>query len=226
MGRFRKIFTVFVLALLLVAGLVAGGLAISLLATFGSGKAMSVDGPSINSINTEELKSCEVVLIDLERIDISRPSQLALLPNPLERITVNLAPEVEFNVGLMTRESVDSSILGFDTCIASLESSSWIVTHSALGEPWFEFGDRMEFVASGAGTSISFDVAQASNSTLIISITDQDQPIQRITLSGDLSFPNVNEWIIGLIIISGALIVLFIVLVVIYIVKSRKGIRE
>lgn len=225
MRRFRKIFTVFTLALLLVAGLVAGGLAISLIATFGSGKAISVDGPSINVINTEQLQACEVVLIDLDRIDISRPSQLALLPNLLERITVNLSPEVEFKAGLLARESVDSTILGFDTCIASLESSSWIVTHSALGEPWFEFGDRMEFVASGAGTSISFDVAQASNSTLIISIIDQDQPIQQIALSGDLSFPNVNEWIIGLIIISGALIVLFIVLVVIYIVKSKKGIR-
>jgi hypothetical protein len=218
--RFRKILTVFALALLLVVALAAGGLATSLFTAFGSGKAMSVKGPLINA---KELPFCDVVLIDLERIDISRASQLALLPNPLERITINLAPEVEFNAGLLPRESVDPMILGFDTCIATLESNSWTVMHSALGEPWFTFGERIGFEASCTGTSISFDVAQASNSTLIISISDQDPPIQQITLDGEISFPNANAWIIGLAIISGTLIMLFVVLVVIYIVKSRKG---
>jgi hypothetical protein len=221
-GRFRKIVTVLALALLLIAALVAGGLAASLFTTFGSGKAITVEGPLINA---EELQSCEVVLIDLERIDIGGSGQLALLPNPLERIAINLSPEVEFSAGLLLRESVDSAILGFDTCIATLESNSWIVTHSALGAPWFEFGERAGFMASGTGASISFDVAQATNSTLIISITDRDQPIQQIALSGYLSFPNANAWIIGLVIISGALIVLFIALVVIYIVKTGKGVQ-
>lgn len=222
MGRLRKILTVFTLALVLIVALVAGGLAISLFAAFGSGKAISVQGPLIV---TEELQSCEVVLIDLERIDISRPSQLGLLPNPLERITINLSPEVEFTAGLLPRESVDSIILGFDTCIASLESNSWTVMHSALGQPWFKFGERIGFEASGTGTSISFDVAQASNTTLIISISDQDPPIQQITLNGELSFPNASAWIIGLAIISGTLVMLFVVLVVVYIVKSRRGIQ-
>lgn len=222
MRRFRKIFTVFALVLLLIAAVVAAGLAITLFTAFGSGKALIVEGPLIS---TKELQSCEVVIIDLERIDISRPTELALLPNPLEGVTITLSPEVEFNAGLLPRESVDSIILGFDTCIASLESNSWIVRHSALGEPWLEFNERMGFGAIGTGTSISFDVAQASNSTLIISSTDQSQPIQQIALSGDLSFPNANAWSIGLAIISGTLIVLFIVLVVIYIVNSRRGIQ-
>ncbi len=222
MRRLRKILAIFSLALLLVSALVAGILAISLFTAFGSGKALSVDGPVISA---EELQFCEVVLIDLDRIEISRPSQLALLPNLRERITIDLSPEEEFNAGLLARDSVDSTILGRDTCIASLESNTWIVTHSALGEPWFEFGEPVGFVATGSGTSISFDVAQASNSSLIISNTDQGQPIQQIELSGDLSFPTENAWIIGLMAISGTLIVVFIVSVVIYIVKNRKGIK-
>jgi len=218
--RFRKIITVFALALLLVVALVAGGLAASLFITFGSGKAMSVKGPLINAA---QLQSCEVVLIDLERIDIRRPSQLALLPNPFEQISVSLSPEVEFTAGLLPRESVDSTILGFDTCIATLENESWTVMHSALGEPWFEFGDRKGFISTGTGTVISFDVAQASNSTLIISIPVEDRQIQQITLNAELSFPYANAWIIGLAFACGTLLILFIVLVVLYIVKSRKG---
>lgn len=181
---------------------------------------MSVKGPLIN---VPELQVCEVVLIDLDRLDITLPSLLALLPNPLEQINVTLSPEIDFTAGLLPRKSVDSAILGFDTCIASLELNSWSVIHSALGEPWFEFGERIEFAPDGTGTSISFDVAQASNSTLIISITDLDPPIQQIALNAELSFPYSNVWIISLAVTSGTLLVLFVLPVVLYIVNTRKG---
>jgi hypothetical protein len=218
--RLRQIFAVSTLALLLAAGLVAGGLATSLFMVFGSDKGLIVEGPVINS---EELQSCSVVVIDLERIDIASPTQLALLPNPLERLTVDISPEAQFSAGLFSRESADSAILGFDTCIATLESNSWVVKHSALGEPWFRIGDRIGFVAGQSGTPISFNATQASNSTLIISVTEQDQVITEVVLKADLSFPNANVWITGLAIISGALVALFIVLVVLFIVKSRRG---
>lgn len=220
MRRFRKVITVLALGLVIVVALVAGGLATSLFIAFGSGKSMSVKGPLIN---VPELQVCEVVLIDLDRLDITLPSLLALLPNPLEQINVTLSPEIDFTAGLLPRKSVDSAILGFDTCIASLELNSWSVIHSALGEPWFEFGERIEFAPAGTGTSISFDVAQASNSTLIISITDLDPPIQQIALNAELSFPYSNVWIISLAVTSGTLLVLFVLPVVLYIVNTRKG---
>lgn len=219
MRRFHNIVAVFALTLILVTALVAGGLAISLFAVFGSGKSINSKGPQISA---KELQSCEVVLIDLERVDVSLSTELALLPNPVERISITLAPEIEFTAGLFSRESVDSKILGFDTCIATLDSDTWTVKHSSLGLPWFTFGDSTEFEMNSTGASISFDVGQASNSTLIISKADQEPPIQQLTFNAELSFPNANAWIIVSAIVSVTLLVLFVVLVVLYIVKSRK----
>lgn len=219
MRRFRKIITILALALLLTAALLIGALAASVYSAFGSGKSIEAQGPVINA---QELQSCDVVLIDLDRIEISRPSQLALLPNPREKLTVTLSPEVTFNAGLLPRESVDTTILGFDTCIATLESDVWILRHSALGQPWFPFDEDMGFVASGTGTFISFDVAQANEGTLIIETPNQDMPTQQIQLDAELSYPNANTWAFGLVIASGLLIVLFIVLVVVYIIHTNK----
>lgn len=225
MRHFRKTLTVLMLFLLLVAGLIAGGLAISLFIAFGSDKALWVEGPVIN---TKELQSCQVVLIDLERIDVSTPDLLTLLPNPLERINVTLLPESQFNAGLLNRESVDSQILGSDTCIAALEpgadtaleTGTWTVTHSAIGLPWLEFGDMVKFIVNSTGTSISFNVAQASNSTLVIAVVDEETPIQQIALNAELSYSNAHMWIIASATVSGALLILFVVIVVMLMVKS------
>lgn len=97
--------------------------------------------------------------------------------------------------------------------------------HSALGQPWFPFGENEGFIASGTGTSISFNVTQASNSTLIIASTDQDLPMQQIRLDAELSYPNANMWAGGLAIAAGALVLLFIVLAVGYIIYTNRGPR-
>lgn len=219
MKRVRKIITIFGLVLLLAVALVTAALATSVYANFGSGKSLGAKGPVIDN---EELQSCHVVLIDLDRIEISRPSQLALLPNPLEKITITLSPVVTFNAGLLPRDSVDISILGFDTCIATIESNSWKVRHSALGQPWLPFGETIDFMVSETGTSISFEVAQVSNGTLIIATTDQQLPIQQIELNAELSYPNANTWAIGLVVAAGFLVVLFIALVVVFIIHSHR----
>jgi hypothetical protein len=217
--RFRKIITILALALLLTVALLTGALAASVYSAFGSDKSIDAQGPAINA---QELQSCGVVLIDVDRIEIRRPSQLALLPNPREKLKVTLSPEVTFNAGVLSRESVDKKILGFDTCIATLESDTWKVTHTALGQPWFPFGEEMGFVAGGTGTSVSFDVTQATEGTLIIETPNQELKIQQIELDAELGYPQADTWVVGLVISSGFLIVLFIALVVVYIIYANK----
>jgi hypothetical protein len=217
--RLRKIMTVFALVLLLVLGLLAGALGVSVYANLGSNKSITANGPVIDA---KELDACAVVLIDFERLVVSRPSLLSILPNPLEEIRITVFPETIFTAGLLPRENTDSAILGFDTCIATLEENSWTVIHSALGQPWFPVADNNALIASGTGTSISFDVAQVSSSTLIIANTNQDIQIQQIRLDAELSFPNANVWAVGLAIAAGVLVVLFIALTVAYIVHTRR----
>jgi len=219
-GRFRKVVTVLALSLVLISALLAGAFAAFVFATFGSGRSLVAFGPTIKG---PELQSCRSILIDLERIEISARSPLALLPNAREEIRIALDPEVEFNAGLLPREMVDASILGHDICIATFESKSWSVMHSALGQPWFTLGEAVGLMASGTGASISFDVVQASNSSLVIGFPDQKLPIQQIQFDAEISHSQANLWAAGLLITSAALIWLFIVLTVLFIIHSRKG---
>ncbi len=220
MRRFRRILVVLVLALLLLLALGAGGLATALYAFFGSGKSVSAQGPQIN---LNELQSCSVVLIDLDRIDISRSDQLALLPDPNEELRISTVPEVNLNAGLLPREAVDSSILGSDTCILTFGSESWALTHSALGLPWLQVGENTGFTKSATGTAITFDVDSASNSTLIIEFTDPESKVEQIALNALVSYPNADSWVLGLAMAASALLILFVVLVVTVIVRSTKG---
>lgn len=219
MRRFRKIIAIFALALLLLSGLLAGALAISFYAKFGAGKSIAAEGPVIDA---RELETCAAVLIDLERIDISWPGQLSVLPSPREEIEITLFPETSFTAGLFPRASADEVILGFDTCIATLKGNAWSVMHSAVGQPSFPLRESEAYIVSGTGTSVSFDVTQASNSTLIIANTDQNSIIQQINLDATLSFPNANTWALGFSIAAGVAFVLFIALTVVYIVHMNR----
>jgi hypothetical protein len=216
---FRKILVVISLSLLLVLALAAGGAATALYASFGSGKSVTAEGPAINQ---EELQSCSVVLIDLERIEIGLPDQLTLLPSPTEELVISTVPKVNLNGGLLPRETVDSAILGSDTCILSFESEAWLITHSALGQPWLGVGANTGFTQSATGTSISFDVNSAANSTLIIEFTDPEFQVEQITLDAQVSYSHANIWALGLAIGSSVFLILFVTLVVIVIVKKTK----
>lgn len=218
MRIFRKIITVVALSVLLIVALTAGGLATTLYTTFGSGRSIVAEGPAITA---DALDSCQVVLIDVEKIEVSRPVQLGILPGPQEKISITVSPQMTFNALILPRASVDSAILGFDTCVASLESGVWTVSHSALGQPWYEIGMDPERVQTTA-TSISFDVADLLNSTLVISLQDQEAAVKEIVVNGDLSVPNANSWAAGLAIVSGVLLALFIFLVVFYISRGVK----
>ena len=222
MGRFRRVVTILALSLVLISAFLAGAFAVFVFATFGSGRSLIALGPTING---SELQSCGSALIDLERIEISDRSPLALLPNAREEIRITLSPEVEFNAGLLSRESVDAKILGHDICIVTFESKSWSVMHSALGQPWFTLGEIEGLIDRGTGTSISFDVAQASDSSLIIAISDPELPIQQIQLDVEISQSQANLWAAGLLITAAALIWFFIVLTVVFIIHTRKGLR-
>ena len=222
MGRFRKVVTVLALSLVLISALLAGVFALFIFATFGSGRSLVALGPTIKG---SELQSCGSVLIDLERIEISGRSPLAHLPNARQEIRITLSPEVEFNAGLLPRESVDTKILGYDICIATFESKSWSVMHSALGQPWFTLGEVDGLMASGTGTSISFDAVQVSDSSLVIAFTDQKLPIQHIQLDAEITHSQANLWATALLVPAAAMIWLFIVLTVVFIIRTRKGLR-
>ena len=222
MGRSRKIVTILALSLVLISALMAGVFAVFVFATFGSGRSLVALGPTIKG---SDLQSCGSVLIDLERIEISGHSPLALLPNAREKIRITLDPKVEFNAGLLPRETVDAAILGYDICIATFESNSWSVMHSALGQPWFTFGEVEGLMASGTGTSIAFNAVQASDSTLIIAFSDPKLPIQQIQLDAEISQSQANLWAVALLLAAAALIWLFIVLTVVFIIHTRKGLR-
>ena len=219
MGRFRKIVVILALALLLISALLAGVIAVFVYAAFGSDRSLVAFGPTIDA---SELQSCAAVLIDLERIEVSGTKDLALRLTAQEDIRITLSPEVEFNAGRMPRESVDATILGFDTCIVTFESNSWSVIHSAPGEPWLTLGEIEGFTASGTGKSISLDMAQASGSSLIIATADQNLPIQQIQLSAEISHSQGTVWAVGLLIAAAALVWLFIVLTVVYIIRTNR----
>jgi hypothetical protein len=221
-GRFRKVVTVLALSLVLISALLAGVFALFIFATFGSGRSLVALGPTIKG---SELQSCGSVLIDLERIEISGRSPLALLPNARQEIRITLSPEVEFNAGLLPRESVDTKILGYDICIATFESKSWSVMHSALGQPWFTLVEVEGLMASGTGTSLSFDAVQVSDSSLVIAFTDQKLPIQHIQLDAEITHSQANLWATALLVTAAAMIWLFIVLTVVFIIRTRKGLR-
>jgi hypothetical protein len=68
-------------------------------------------------------------------------------------------------------------------------------------------------------------VAQASDSSLIIAISDPELPIQQIQLDVEISQSQANLWAAGLLITAAALIWFFIVLTVVFIIHTRKGLR-
>jgi len=216
---FRRFLVICSLALLLLLAVGAGGVASALYVFFGSGKSITAQGPSIN---LGEGQSCLVVVIDLDRIDISGTDQLGLLPRPTEKLVISTVPTGDLFAGLLPRDVVDSTILGFDTCLASLESGSWVLTHSAPGQPWLDVGERTGFTTSSTGSTVAFDMDTATKSTMIIGLTDPKTNVAFITLDADLGYPNADSWALGAGIAAGLLLMVFVVLVVIVRVRNTQ----
>lgn len=219
MTLFLKVLMVFCLALLLVIVLATGGLAAAIYASVGSGKSISASGPRIM---LDELQSCSVILVDLDRIEIGLPDQLALLPGATEELVIATVPEVNLKAGLLPREAVDFAILGSDTCILSSDTDSWSVAHSSLGQPWLNIDATTGFTVTAAGTIVRFNANSAAKSTLIIDVTDPGTQVKQITLDAEISYPNANSWALGFATASSVLLIFFVALVVVVIVKKTK----
>ena len=219
----RRLLVVFSLALILILALGLGGVAAGLYTYFGSGKAVTAQGPQIE---LDELASCSTVVIDLDRIEIRLPDQLALLPDPREELRISTQPRTAMNAGVLPREDVDAILLGSDTCIVSLDSQSWSITHSALGEPWLQVDEKAGFSNVASGETIAFDVRSVANSTLIIELENADPSIMKLSLDAEVSYPGADDWALGCAIAAGVLLALFVALVVIVIVRHAKRPRS
>jgi hypothetical protein len=225
---FRKILVVGALSLLLVLALGIGGAGAALYYTFGSGKSVVAQGPQIS---TGSADPCSVILIDLDQVNINLPEQWTLLPNPREIIRISTVPKTDLEAGLLTRESVDTVILGLDTCVISQDARSsegsltWTLTHSALGQPWF---DVMSGAATGVfiektqGQEIDFDASKVANSTLIVGALSESTAIEEIIIDAQVSYPDANTWILGLAIVAGLLLIFFVGFVVLVIVRGTR----
>lgn len=219
MRRFRGFLVICSLALLLLVAVSAVGVASALSVVFGSGKSITAEGPSIS---LGDAQSCSVVMIDLDRIDISGIDQLGLLPRPTKKLVMSTVPASNLFAGLLPRDVVDSTILGFDTCLASLESGSWLLTHTAAGQPWLDVGEVTGFTTSSTGSMVTFDIDSATESAVFIGLNDPKTNVAMITLDAELGYPNANSWALGVGIAAGLLLMLFVVLVVIVIVRNTQ----
>ncbi|MCH9841133.1 MAG: hypothetical protein K0U56_08725 [Actinomycetia bacterium] len=221
----RKILVVGALSLLLVLALGIGGAGAALFFTFGSGKSVVAQGPQISTVSADP---CSVILIDLEQVYVNLPEQLTLLPNPREIIRISTVPETDLVAGLLDRESVDTVILGFDTCVISQDSEGslpWTLTHSALGQPWFDVSSGAAtgaFIEQIQGQEVDFSTSQVSHSTLIVGALSESTSIEEIIIDAQVSYPDANTWTLGLAIMAGLLIILFIGLVVLVVVRGTR----
>lgn len=219
----RRLLVVSTLAAMLILAVGLGGVAASLYTLFGSGKAVTAQGPHIE---LDELQYCSSVLIDLDRIEISLPDQLTRLPNPQKRLRIATKPETLLTAGVLEREDVGPVLLGSDTCIVSLDSQSWSLSHSALGQPWLQVVENSGFSNVASGTSIAFDVESVASSTLIIELTGADPAIVKVSLDAEVSYPDASNWALGCAISAGVFLALFVALTVIVIVRGTRKSRS
>ena len=153
------------LTLLLILAVALAGVAAGVNTYFGSDGAVTAQGPRIE---LDELAFCTTAVIDLDRIDIALPFQLALLPGPKQKLRISTQPQATMNAVLLPREEVDAVLLGSNTCLITLDTQTWSVTRSAVGQPWFQIKQGPGLSDVTSGESVAFDVGSVFNSTLII----------------------------------------------------------
>ena len=213
----RRVLVVFSLALILILALGLGGIAAGLYTYFGSGKAVTAQGPRIE---LGELASCATAVIDLDRIEVVLPEQLALLPGPQQELRISTQPQVTINAVVLPREDVDAALLGFDSCLITLDSQTWSINRSAVGQPWLQVDKESGFSDATSGESVAFDVGAVANSTLIIGFGNPDPSITKLLLDAEVSYPDADSWALECAIAAGVLLALFVMLAVIMIVKG------
>ena len=213
----RRVLVVFSLALILILALGLAGIAAGLYAYFGSGKAVTAQGPRIE---LAELASCATAVIDLDRIEVVLPDQFALLPGPQQELRISTQPQVTVSAVVLPREGVDAALLGFDSCLITLDSQTWSINRSAVGQPWLQVDKEAGFSEAISGKSVAFDVGTVSNSTLIIGFGDPNPSIKKLLLDAEVSYPDADSWALGCVIAAGVLLALFVMFTVIVIVKG------
>ena len=213
----RRVLVVFSLALILILALGLAGIAAGLYAYFGSGKAVTAQGPRIE---LAELASCATAVIDLDRIEVVLPDHLALLPGPKQELRISTQPQVTVSAVVLPREGVDAALLGFDSCLITLDSQTWSINRSAVGQPWLQVDKEAGFSDAISGESVAFDVGTVSNSTLIIGFGDPNPSIKKLLLDAEVSYPDADGWALGFAIAAGVLLALFVMFTVIVIVKG------
>ena len=219
----RRVLVGFSLALILILALGLAGIAAGLYAYFGSGKAVTAQGPRIE---LAELASCATAVIDLDRIEVVLPDQFALLPGPQQELRISTQPQVTVSAVVLPREGVDAALLGFDSCLITLDSQTWSINRSAVGQPWLQVDKEAGFSDAISGESVAFDVGSVFNSTLIIEFEKPDASISMLLLDAEVRYPDAEKWALGCIIASGLLLVLFVILVVMVIMRNRHGSRS
>ena len=131
----RQVLMVASLTLLLILAVALAGVAAGVNTYFGSDGAVTAQGPRIE---LDELASCTNIVVDLDRIEMALPQQLAILPGPEQKLRISTEPQVTISAVLLPREEVDAVLLGFNTCLMNLDSQNWSITRSAVGQPWLQ----------------------------------------------------------------------------------------
>ena len=216
----RKVLVVTSLTLLLILAVALAGLAAGLYTYFGSDQAVTAQGPRIE---LDELASCTTSVIDLDRIEMALPQQLAILPGPEQKLRISTEPQGTISAVLLPREEVDAVLLGFNTCLLNLDFQSWSITRSAVGQPWLQVDQVAGRSDITSGESVAFDVESVFNSTLIIEFEKPDPSITTLLLDAEVRYPDAQSWALWCTIVASLALVLSVILVVIVIVRNKQG---
>jgi hypothetical protein len=219
----RKVLVVTSVTLILILAVALAGVAAGLNTYFGSDKAVTAQGPRIE---LDELAFCTTAVIDLDRIDIALPNQLALLPGPKQKLRISTQPQATMNAVLLPREEVDAVLLGSNTCLITLDTQTWSVTRSAVGQPWLQIKQGPVLSDVTSGESVAFDVGSVFNSTLIIEFEKPDPSISTLLLDAEVRYPDAQSWALGCMIAAGLLLALCVILVVAATVRNRRRSRS
>jgi len=208
------------LTLLLILAVALAGVAAGVNTYFGSDGAVTAQGPRIE---LDELASCTNIVVDLDRIEMALPQQLAILPGPEQKLRISTEPQVTISAVLLPREEVDAVLLGFNTCLMNLDSQNWSITRSAVGQPWLQVDQVAGRTDITSGESVAFDIESVFNSTLIIEFEKPVPSISTLLLDAEVRYPGAQSWALWCTIVASLALVLSVILVVTVIVKIDKG---
>ncbi|MBT4948916.1 MAG: hypothetical protein HON35_03925 [Actinobacteria bacterium] len=219
----RQVLMVASLTLLLILAVALAGVAAGVNTYFGSDGAVTAQGPRIE---LDELASCTNIVVDLDRIEMALPQQLAILPGPEQKLRISTEPQVTISAVLLPREEADAALLGFNTCLMNLDSQNWSITRSAVGQPWLQVDQVAGRTDITSGESVAFDIESVFNSTLIIEFEKPVPSISTLLLDAEVRYPGAQSWALWCTIVASLALVLSVILVVTVIVKNRQGSRS